>query len=57
MPTFRFFFGWEGEPPTKKDYRRKGTLVLTSKLEDRVFLLSLGAGKALLGCFFSKAVV
>ena len=32
----RFFFGWEGEPPTKIDYRRKvGTLKLTS-LEDLV---------------------
>ena len=27
------FFGWEGSP-TKIDYRKKGTLMLTSLLED-----------------------
>ena len=27
------FFGWEGSP-TKIDYRKKGTLILTSLLED-----------------------
>ena len=29
------FFGWEGSP-TKIDYRKKGTLILTSLLEDLV---------------------
>ena len=33
MPFYLFFFGWEGSP-TKIDYRKKGTLVLTSLLED-----------------------
>ena len=33
MPFYRFFLGWEGSP-TKIDYRKKGTLILTSLLED-----------------------
>ena len=35
VPFYRFFFGWEGSP-TKIDYRKKGTLLLTSLLEDLV---------------------
>ena len=31
------FFGWEGSP-TKIDYRKKGTLVLTSLLEDLAYI-------------------
>ena len=35
----RFFFGWEGSP-TKTDYRKKkGTLVLSSLLEDLAYIL------------------
>ena len=33
--SHRFFFGWEGSP-TKVDYRKKGTLIPTSLLEDLV---------------------
>ena len=32
--NFTFVFCWEGEPPTKIDYRKKGTLILTSLLEN-----------------------
>ena len=35
------FVGWEGSP-TKTDYRKKGTLVLTALLEDLVHVLSVG---------------
>ena len=35
VPFYRFFFGWEGSP-TKVDYRKKGTLIKTSLLEDLV---------------------
>ena len=31
MPFYRF---WGGFPPTRIDYRKKGTLILTSLLED-----------------------
>ena len=31
--SHRFFFGWEGSS-TKIDHRKKGTLILTSVLED-----------------------
>ena len=38
MPLYRFFFGWEGSP-TKINYREKGTLILSSLLEDLVWLV------------------
>ena len=42
------FFGWE-DSATKIDYRKKGTLILTSLLEDLVMLVSWGLvqGKAM----------
>ena len=33
VPFYRVFFGWEGSP-TKIDDNKKGTLILTSLLED-----------------------
>ena len=38
VPLYRFFFGWEGSP-TKIDNRKKGTLILTSLLEDPQFFV------------------
>ena len=35
--SFLILFGWEGSP-TKIDYRKKGTLILTTLLEDLVHL-------------------
>ena len=40
MPFLTPFFGWEGSP-TKIDYRTKGTLILTSLLEDLAFVLRM----------------
>ena len=39
-PSSSFVFGWEGEPPSTVDYRKKGTLILSSLLEDLVRRIS-----------------
>ena len=38
MPFYRFFFLKKFRGPTKIDYRKKGTLILTSLLEDHDLL-------------------
>ena len=45
VPFYRFFFGWEGSP-TKTDYRKNGSLILSSLLEDLVVFQGRGEGGA-----------